>query len=71
MLLYGDGATCTTHTLLGPDGGSALGGAAVRTSVRAGEGLFLALSYGEGLLFIALSHSGDCSWPSSTVGDCS
>ena len=44
VLLYGDGATRTTHILLGPDGGSALGGAAVRTGVRAGEGLFLALS---------------------------
>ena len=44
VLLYGAWATRKTHLLRGPGGGSALGGAAVWTGVRAGEGLFLALS---------------------------
>ena len=37
VLLYGAGATCKTHTLLGPDRGSALGGTAVRSGVQATE----------------------------------
>ena len=63
VLLYGAGATGKTHTLLGPDRGSALG--------EQQFGLVPRLEQEEDCSWTSSTVGDCCSWPSATVGDCS